>query len=143
MTVLLVGIGNTLRRDDGAGMAVVGRFAERPDCRVLGVHQLLPEHVDELACSDRVVFVDAAVDAEQVLLDRVATSTVHTALGHTCDPAGLLALCESLHGRTPVAWLLTIPAYDLGFGEWLSDETAAGVEVAVRRLAEWLACHTT
>ena len=141
MSVLLVGIGNILRRDDGAGAAVVGRFADHPGCRVLVVHQLLPEHVEEFARCEQVLFADAAGNADRVRLERLMPATRLPSLGHTGDPAWLLALCESLHGSRPEAWLLTVPAHDLGFGEGLSSVTQVAVEEAVRRLGccldEW------
>ncbi len=134
MSLLLVGIGNTLRRDDGAGAALVERFSNRTDCRVLVVHQLLPEHVDDLARCARVVFADAAIDTTDVRLAPLAPSSRAPGLGHAGDPGWLLALCESLHGRSPEAWLLTIPAADLGFGIGLSRAAAGAVEEAVRLL---------
>lgn len=134
MSVLLVGIGNTLRRDDGAGAAVVERFVGRADCRVLVVHQLLPEHVDDLARYARVVFADAAIHATEVRLAPLALSSCAPGLGHTGEPGWHLAFCESLHGCSPEAWLLTIPATDLGFGDGLSMATAEEVDEAVRLL---------
>lgn len=138
MSVLLVGIGNTLRRDDGVGAAVVERFAGRTDCRVLVVHQLLPEHVEELARCERVAFVDAAVNADRGRFGRLTACPSSPALGHTGNPAWLLTFCDSLYGRAPEAWLLTVPAYDLDFGEGLSEATREAIEVAVRTLADWL-----
>lgn len=135
MSVLIVGIGNTLRRDDGAGAEVAERFAGRADCRVLVVHQLLPEHVEDLARCDRVVFADAAVNAERVRFERLAASATSPSLGHSGDPAWLLGLCQALHGRTLEAWLLTVPGVDFGFGHGLSAVATAGVDEAVRLLA--------
>jgi hydrogenase maturation protease len=138
VSLLLVGIGNTLRRDDGAGAAVAERFAGRTACRVLVVHQLLPEHVEELARCGRVVFADAAVDSDRVRFERLTPSARSPGLGHTGDPAWLLALCDSLHGRSPEAWLLTVPGVDFGFGDGLSAAATEGVEEAVRVLTGWL-----
>ncbi len=134
MSVLLVGIGNPLRRDDGSGAAVVNHFASHPSCRVLVVHQLLPEQVEELARCGRVVFVDAAVNTTEVQLVRLSPSARPPGFGHTGDPGWLLGLCEALHGRSPEGWLLTVPAYDLGFGEGLSARTTAEAWEAVRVL---------
>ena len=139
MSVLLVGIGNTLRRDDGAGAAVAERFAGRTDCRVLVVHQLLPDHAEELATCERAVFVDAAVDIDRVRFERLSPSLSAPSLGHTGDPAWLLALCEALCGRSPEVWLVRIPATDLGFGDGLSADAGGAVEAAVRLLEERLA----
>lgn len=138
MTVLLIGIGNTLRRDDAAGSVVVERFAHRSECHTLVAQQLLPEHADELADFDRVVFVDAAVPADRVRFERLGPVVRQPALGHKCDPAWLLRFCETLHGRSPQAWLLTVPAYDIGFGEGLSEPTRERIVVATRMLSNWL-----
>lgn len=134
MSVLFVGIGNTLRRDDGAGASVVERFVRRKDCNVLVVHQLLPEHVDDLVRYQRVVFADATVNADRVRCERLTPSPSPPSLGHTGNPAWLLALCTALHGHYPEAWLLTIPATDLGFGDGLSAGAAEAVEEGVRLL---------
>ena len=137
-TTLLLGVGNTLRRDDAAGPVVVEGIADRPGCRRFIAHQLLPEHADELAWCDRVVFVDAAVHADHVRIERLMSSVSPPALGHACDPAWLLGLCAALHDRAPPAWLLTVPAFDLGFGEGLSEMSRAGIAVATRMLSDWL-----
>ncbi|MFO0798665.1 MAG: hydrogenase maturation protease [Gemmataceae bacterium] len=136
MSVLLVGVGNTLRRDDGAGAAVVNHFAGHHGCRVRVVHQLLPELVEELARCGRVVFVDAAVNRTEVQLVRLSPSARLPGVGHTGDPGWLLGLCEALHGRSPEGWLLAVPAFELGFGEGLSAATAAAVGAAERVLRD-------
>jgi len=62
--ILVIGYGNTLRRDDGVGvraaemMAADSRFA---DVEVLTVYQLTPELSLDIATASLVVFVDADV----------------------------------------------------------------------------------
>ena len=143
MKVLLLGIGNPLRRDDGVGVFVVRQFISRLGCEVMETHQLLPEHAEALARGGRVVFVDAAVNREVPRLDRLRASPIQPALGHACDPAWLLTLCVSLFGAEPEAWLLTIPAHDLGFGEGLSEATRGAADLAGRMLADGLSGQTT
>lgn len=138
MSVLLICMGNPLRRDDGAGAAVAERFAAHPGVRVLVVHQLLPEHVEELPRYERVVFADASVKADRVSFERLAPSASLPSLGHTGNPSWLLALCEALHLRAPEAWLLSIPVHDLRVGEGLSEGTSAAVDEAVRLIDRWL-----
>ena len=124
---LVIGYGNDLRRDDGAG-PVVARALEAlglPGLRVGVAHQLLPEHAELLARTRRVVFVDAAVGRS----DEVACAPLDPAtaplpgLGHGCDPAALVAMAEALYGSKPRAWIVTIPAHDLALGEGLTEET--------------------
>jgi hypothetical protein len=55
-------------------------------------------------------------------------------LGHTGEPRELLALAEALYGRRPEAWLITLPAPELGFGEGLSATAEHGLAEALRQL---------
>lgn len=128
---LVIGYGNRLRRDDGAGPWVAERFAGRPGIRVIVVHQLLPELADELAACQRVVFVDAAASAVLVSARVIEPASRQSCLGHTCDPASLLGLTAALHGVSLKAWLVTVPAHDLGHGEGLSKETESATEATV------------
>jgi Ni,Fe-hydrogenase maturation factor len=74
--VLIVGYGNSLRGDDGAGWHAATRLAADPrltGARVLARHQLTPELAAEVASASLVVLVDATTDAPpgSVLLRRV------------------------------------------------------------------------
>ena len=139
---LVLGYGNELRRDDGAGPAVARAVARAswPGVEAEAAHQLLPEHSVRVAAADRVVFVDAAVEGGGEVLCRPlepAHDMGHV-VGHACDPAGLLALARHVHGRVPQAWLVTIPARDLAFGEGLSPEVEAAVASAVEAIRRLL-----
>jgi hydrogenase maturation protease len=130
--VVVVGYGNTLRRDDGAGPAVAERFAGRSGVRVIITHQLVPELADELAECKRVVFVDAAVNARRVEVRHIVPADCNLCLGHTGDPAWLLGFTAALRGHCPPGLLVTVPAHELGHGEGLSVETRTAVELAVQ-----------
>ncbi|MGA7501811.1 MAG: hypothetical protein WBX00_34190, partial [Isosphaeraceae bacterium] len=60
-SILVIGHGNTLRRDDALGCLIadeVGRW-QRPDVRSMSLAQLTPELAAELAAAKAAVFVDA------------------------------------------------------------------------------------
>ena len=57
-----------------------------------------------------------------------------TALGHTSNPCSLLALARAAFGSHPRAWLITVPATDLGVGEQLSPTAQAGLAAALRTI---------
>lgn len=138
--LLVIGFGNTLRSDDGAGVLVAEAVAswDRPGVRALAVHQLAPELAESLADADRVAFVDArlAADGEGLSISPVEPSTSPRPAGHTSDPRSLLAMARWLHGRSPRAWLLTIPGADFSIGEDMSAMAARGVDEALARIAE-------
>ena len=60
--LLVIGVGNTLRGDDGAGIRVVEQIRRSPDApECLTVHQLTPELADTIRLHARVCFVDASI----------------------------------------------------------------------------------
>jgi hydrogenase maturation protease len=134
--LLVIGYGNELRRDDGAGPRVAASVAALglPGVRAVSSHQLTPEMADLLRDAEAVIFVDARADAPAVAVENLTASAGNAGWGHTSDPRWLLGLTAALHGRTPAAWLITIPAVDLGMGEGLSEAAARGVAVAIRRI---------
>ena len=76
---LVVGIGNTTRRDDAAGVLVAERVARlRPLADVIAVHQLVPEIAERMAEADVVVFVDASATASDLTLSDVVADPTST-----------------------------------------------------------------
>jgi hydrogenase maturation protease len=142
---LVVGYGNSLRGDDGAGPAVAERLAQEriPGARILTSMQLTPDLAEDLGRADLAVFIDAApaattpsvrVEAVQAATDLPAVSAV----GHSGDPRALLALARRLYGRAPEAWLVSVPAHRMDIGEGLSQATARAVDEAVHAVVQVL-----
>src|SRR5687768_11527718 len=116
--LLVLGYGNTLRGDDGAGPALAEEVATwgLPGVRALAVQQLLPELAGDLAAVDAVLFVDAALaggNSEPFTVRALRPQPSSRGITHYGNPSELLALAQGLHGPAPEAWLLTLPATDL------------------------------
>ena len=138
---LVIGYGNPLRRDDGAGWAVVemlaGAAVDPRDATLLAVHQLTPELAEAVGAAHTAVFVDAAVDvpAGEVRWAPVdAAAARRLPMAHIADPTGLLALAERVFGGRADGQLVTIGAGDLGVGEGLSPPVRAAAERVAARL---------
>lgn len=133
--MLVIGYGNDLRSDDGAGRVVADRIEDMglPGVRVVSRSQLTPEMALDLADARRVVFVDASVDAVELVERAVGPGSPVGGMTHHGDPGSLLALAAD-EGHVPDAVLLEVPASNLGMGFDLSPGTAAAVEAAV----EWI-----
>jgi hydrogenase maturation protease len=132
---LVIGIGNSLRGDDGAGPAVVVALPPWPHVRCLDVHQLLPELADDLARVQQVVFVDASVTATEVTARRVAPEG-RGVRSHGLSPQALLRLCQEAYGTLPRSvWVVEIPASRFDLGAGLSPHTRQGVDAAVEAVA--------
>jgi hydrogenase maturation protease len=135
---LVIGYGNTLRGDDGAGPRVAAAAGARHDVHARAVHQLTPELTAALADVDVAVFVDARPSHPDgpVEVSALEPGGAGAPLAHGSDPRGLLALTEALHGRRPRGWLITVPAVSFDYGEELSATTARGVAQAVEIIAD-------
>jgi hydrogenase maturation protease len=143
-TLLVIGYGNPLRQDDGAGPQVADQVAALalPGVRTIACHQLLPEMAAEIAGVMAVVFVDASDDGgDSVQLRPLAASESAEVMTHAPGPATLLALAREIGGEAPPAWLLTIPATHFGYDFETTSETSQAIAVAVREVeklaAEW------
>jgi len=137
---LVIGYGNRLRSDDGAGARVAERLAS-DGVAVRVCDQLVPELADDLKGRAVVVFVDAAASSKPgaVAFRRLGAFGAHETPGLTHDvgPEALLSLAERLYGAKPRAFLVTVGAASFAFGEDLSPPVAAALPEAaalVRRL---------
>lgn len=141
--VLLLGVGNDLRGDDAAGPLVARAVAGwgRAGVRVLERRQLLPELAADVAAATSVVLVDAAVggpDAVTCEPAQAASGGASTPLTHGPSLSKLLALAHHLEGRSPPAWVVSIPAEQFEFGAAPSAACRAGISAALRLLAALL-----
>jgi hydrogenase maturation protease len=131
---LVIGYGNSLRRDDGLGPAVVRRLEMAEGVTVIEAVQLLPEHIEAAARARLVVLVDAGVDLEPGevrcrLVEPPATSPPVVDL-HELSPGALIGAARDLYGACPGVWSVTVGAADLGYGEGLSPEVEEAVDQA-------------
>jgi hydrogenase maturation protease len=141
--LLVIGYGNTLRRDDGVGVQVAMALTRALAARggvTIAAHQLLPEHCAALRQARLVIFVDAscALSAGQIAwqtIDAENAGGAATALGHHGDPASLLALTRTLYGTAPAALLVSIGVRSLDHGYGLSPTVAAAAARVVREIA--------
>lgn len=138
--ILVIGYGNTLRRDDGVGPKVAEAVAALalPGVRTLACPLLTPELAEPVSQARMVLFVDAAVDApREVQLRTLAPADNSQIMAHAASPATLLALARDVFGHAPEAWLITIPVEELGIGEEFSPLAQCGFEAAVRHVRQW------
>jgi hydrogenase maturation protease len=132
-------LGNALRADDGAGLALGRGLADLvPGLVVIEAERLLPEHADALAGVRGVLFLDAAVTGAPGEVRATALGPAADAgpLLHAFTPSDILALAQALHGCSPPAALVTVTGRDFAFGETLSPEVEAALPLARARALE-------
>jgi hydrogenase nickel insertion protein HypA len=155
--VIVIGYGNTLRSDDGAGQkaAEIVDSWQLPGVRSIAVHQLTPELAEILATAELVIFVDVyGIEQSELALENSdirIISIANTASGkeycptdkdcaasigsgHVADPYGLLYLTDLVYDQAPAAWWILIPAGDFQFGEQLSPFTIMGMDRALQQI---------
>ena len=140
---LVIGYGNDLRGDDGAGVRAAARIAaQEPQTQVIIRHQLTPDLASDVALATQVVFIDAYAAERRgaaLRIERIFGGGAQgsgSPLVHHGQPAQLLSLARRLFGCFPEAWALGIPAFCFDAGETLSAETALRVDQAVALLSE-------
>lgn len=135
--VLVIGVGNPLRRDDSAGWRVTQAIAHRwPRVVVRLGQQLLPEWAEDLSSTEFAVIVDAS-SSRKVTLRRVTpVRDMPLVDGHMFGPEELLALTKAVYGSSAELYMIEAPAADFRFGQTLSPLASAGVDAAIRLLDE-------
>jgi len=155
-SILLIAFGNQSRRDDGVAFHIVARLRERlgipwdfdelaedleHEPAIICLHQLAPELAETLQQYESVVFLDAHVPDTN--WDLVAWQQIEPALKasmvtHQLKPTTLLALCNTLYGRCPQSYTLSVVGYDFDFGEELSADTSRLADQAVDLLQQFI-----
>ncbi|MBI2513454.1 MAG: hydrogenase maturation protease [Opitutae bacterium] len=137
--LLVIGYGNTLFGDDGLGQLIAQHVADWavPGVLALARHELTPELAYDIAASDEVIFVDAALHTDGVVFVPVpAAPPEREGLDHALTPAALLALARTAFGRAPrFAWQLLVPARDFTLGNSLSEVARDGLSRALEGIA--------
>lgn len=141
--VAIVGIGNTLRGDDGAGITVAEKVRswDLPGVHIYTETQLLPELIPQLQHVSTLIIVDACLSVSATDLCEVAPSHADDrafTLGHAVSVGEFLNLFAQVAPSVPRAWLLAIPAREFPYGQVISPCTQSGMTQALAILHDTL-----
>jgi len=138
--VLVIGIGNPLRSDDGLGWSVADQLSARSEdnLQVLKVHQLTPELSETLSSVDLAILVDAGAHGTPGTLscDPVSITDADLRFSHDVTPATLIQMAKTLYGKAPLAYLVCVAGKTFEHGESLSPEMTAAVPVVVAKVRD-------
>ena len=149
--IIIFGIGNPGRGDDGLGPELIERLkqdprtqTETPDSAPVREYefryQLNVEDAFAIKDHHLVVFADAATTGEAAAeLSEAFPSDAIAFTTHRMSPASVLALCHELFGSAPKAYVLSIRGYNWDLGAGLSPEAEENLEQALELLREFLA----
>jgi len=139
---LFIGYGNPDRGDDGASyhlfIALLNDFGKKDvdlfssdttslnaNTDILFNFQLLPEFSEMIGQYQQVVFIDSHTGdiKENISFKSIEPKYHYSPFTHHFSPSSCLAVTQSLTGRYPKAWLLSIRGFQFGFNRELSDQT--------------------
>lgn len=139
--VVILGVGNSLRGDDGFGPLVAARLAGRLSCPVLDCGSV-PENFTGKVLAlwpDVVVVLDAAELGASPGELRLVPGADAAGSGFSTHAAGLDAFFGYLKDRCGAqGWLLAAQAGSVALGEEVGPQVAAAAERAAGMLAEVL-----
>jgi hydrogenase maturation protease len=148
-SVVVIGVGNRYRRDDGVGPAVAAAISERalPGVRVLVDIADPVALLDAWSGASLAVVIDAAIGyppspgrLRRCAVADIATCT--TMSSHAIDIASTVSLGLVLSRMPGEMVLFTIEAADTGHGEGLTPQVAAAVPKAADAVVAYL-CMTS
>jgi len=161
--ILLLGYGNVDRQDDGVAWHILAHVSkqidrpantaetgsvdshepfqltgENPD--FLFVLQLTPELAETVAQFDRVCFVDAHTGniEEDIRFQKIEGQFQSSPFTHHLTAQTLLVLAETLYGKKPEAFLLSVRGFEFGFSQDLSLATGQLSLQAAQTLVSWI-----
>lgn len=132
--ILIYGIGNPGRQDDGLGPALLARLEKKkiPGLRLEVDYQLQVE--DSLLFSDQdlVIVADALKTGPGPFIFRkVKPAGDFTFTSHSLPPAAVAFLCQKLYKKAPAVYILGIRGYEFEPGEKLSPKARENLRQAL------------
>ena len=139
--ICLLGTGNPLRTDDGAGIyccEMIGKM-EIPGLTIMTTQQLQSELVPQLLGFDKVIVADASVQHKQpVIYPFIPSSTPAQSSSHHMSIDLLYGLAHELYRRNISFYCCAIPAKNLELGDKLSASGKKQADKAVKLILEWV-----
>jgi hydrogenase maturation protease len=145
LKTLVVGIGSTIRRDDGVGVWAARQFKARcpKSVEVIELGTAGLSLLDFVEGFDRLVIIDAiltgaAPGTVHELTGEEVAKAVHLGVGHEADLPTALSLGQKLSRHMPsdVVVVAVEAADTTTFSEELTPEVASAIPVVVERVGE-------
>ncbi|MCE2611700.1 hydrogenase maturation protease [Flavobacteriaceae bacterium D16] len=134
--ILIIGIGNSGRADDGLGWAFVDEVKDRlPESFDFEYrYQLQIEDAELIGHYARVYFVDADIASyeEGFRLSSCKPNAVHGFTTHELEPGTVAYLAEDLYNNKPEAFILGITGYNFELELGLSEGAKANLLGALK-----------
>jgi hydrogenase maturation protease len=145
--VAVIGLGNTLRRDDGIGIAVLESLLTHFECKAIDYLNFgtasfdLVYRLKDYETALLIDGIDAGLPAGELrifTLDKVSYVLSEDPISsHELNLKGLFQLCEKLKIKTRI-YVAGIQVKDISFGEGLSAELAALQDQLTAKITDFI-----
>ena len=137
---LIVGVGNTLRGDDGIGAYVCSEIdkKELQDVKTVVVHQLHLEMLEEFARFEIIIIADATLEGEDVNFYPVKASASAGTSSHRADAGVLVSLAKQLYQKTLTLYICAVKAESFDIGNELTTTAKNNAGKAVGTICNWI-----
>jgi len=139
--ILIIGVGNTLRSDDGIGAYICMQIDSLhiPDVTIIIVHQLHVELIEDLLQYDSVIIADASVTGKNVEFIPLQIHEIQVlSSSHHLNANMLGALAQKIHGKNIPIFLCSVCGENFEMGETLSVKAMMNADNAVKMINDWI-----
>lgn len=139
--ILIIGIGNTLRSDDGVGAFVCTSIDKMnlPGVTIDIVQQLQVEMIEEMTHYDHVILVDASTTNDTIQFEPLQENLQQTvSSSHHINASLVQTLSQKLYNKTLSIYLCAIPATNFDNGDTLSIQTEEIANEAIVLIKTWI-----
>jgi len=143
--VLIIGHGNPYRGDDGLGFRAAEQYEasnrRHATVEVMAVQRLKPEHVQNVAQSDLVIFLAVGTKGEPGTVcgqEVFPESRCDGLFTRELTPCALLGASSVIYKRCPQAYLISVTGDNFGFSSQLSSKVEAALPEVMQRIDDVL-----
>ena len=140
-TICIVGVGNTIRADDGIGNYICNAIEQMqiPGVNTMIVQQLDAELVEDLLHFDHVLITDASVEGKEAdLYNLLPNNGPPLSSSHHLNAAMLAALSEKVYGIKMSLFICAVRGHDFNIGDTISEKAKANCQQAISLILEWI-----
>jgi hydrogenase maturation protease len=133
----IVGIGNTLRSDDGVGAYIVQAIDDKhlPEVNCMVMQQLQTELMEDLTQYKMVIIVDAAVKGMSWIFEKLETVEIQSpSISHHIDAKTFATLAKQLYNSETQFYYCGIRGENFGIGEKISPTVLQYANEAVEEI---------
>jgi hydrogenase maturation protease len=144
--ILLAGIGNPIRSDDGIGPYICKEIEKLKIAAVTTAiyHQLHTELVEEFLSYDYVIVADAAVQGEAVSFYPLTNEQQNpVASSHHVNASLLVSLARQLYNKELPLIICSVRGENFDMGASLSDAAKNNADQAVSIIINWVSAQNT